>query len=337
MSDPKRAPLAPLHHVTLGSNVGDSSSSLASGSMPTPARKLAPIFLRQRRAPRLSLPSDLAASAAQEDREVGPCKGKRRRLSSPVRGRHPLSEVAGAENVPPVQEEEENGQVELCRKRDRVPSIPSYFAATQLRTSQNVKQEVAGAEAPDERMEVEEVESTVWRRRRARLGVHGMRADVLSRRDPYCCESRLRATRRRSYEAVGIPQTPYLRTLVHHTSSLSPSLCPSVVLLPSYQSPTGAEREFAPPMAVAFSKSAKTFTAAEAAGASQRRMLAIANEEGGIRLLNVDEPMGMHRQGMGVWFRGHTNAVFDMTWSADDKYLVGLAVRLRNLRLTRLS
>lgn len=126
-------------------------------------------------------------------------------------------------------------------------------------------------------------------------------------------------------KTVGITQTPYLHTLVHHTSSLSPNLTPSVVFLPSLHPPTGHVREYAPPISLSFNSVAKTYSALEASGSTQRRLLAVAGEEGGVKMLNVDQAAGMHDSENGSWFRAHANAIFDLVWSGDDSRLVSHA------------
>lgn len=47
-------------------------------------------------------------------------------------------------------------------------------------------------------------------------------------------------------------------------------------------------------------------------------MIGIAGEEGGVRILDVDEGLGMHREEKGWWWRAHGNAIFDLKWSPDD-------------------
>ena len=54
----------------------------------------------------------------------------------------------------------------------------------------------------------------------------------------------------------------------------------------------------------------------------KQRLLAIGGEEGGVRIINVDEGLGVHREAKGQWWRAHTNAVFDLKWSGDDTRIV---------------
>jgi hypothetical protein len=54
----------------------------------------------------------------------------------------------------------------------------------------------------------------------------------------------------------------------------------------------------------------------------QQRLLAIGGEEGGVRIINVDEGLGVHREEKGQWWRAHPNAVFDLKWSGDDTRIV---------------
>lgn len=50
--------------------------------------------------------------------------------------------------------------------------------------------------------------------------------------------------------------------------------------------------------------------------------MAVAGEEGGMRVLDIDEPQGVHREEKGWWWRAHANAIFDTKWSSDDSRLV---------------
>jgi denticleless len=52
------------------------------------------------------------------------------------------------------------------------------------------------------------------------------------------------------------------------------------------------------------------------------RMLAIGGEEGGVRIMNIDEGIGRHREAKGLWWRAHSNAIFDIKWSGDDSRIV---------------
>ena len=54
----------------------------------------------------------------------------------------------------------------------------------------------------------------------------------------------------------------------------------------------------------------------------RQRLLAIGGEEGGVRIINVDEGLGVHREEKGQWWRAHPNAVFDLKWSGDDTRIV---------------
>jgi len=115
--------------------------------------------------------------------------------------------------------------------------------------------------------------------------------------------------------------TPYLSTLVTRLShdALQP---PSLLLIPSLH-PWHLPRDYAPPLAVAFSHCAKSHSADSAKSLSKRRLIAVAAEEGGVRVLDVDEPAGMHRDAQGWFWRAHGNAVLDVKWSGDDSRIVG--------------
>jgi denticleless len=55
--------------------------------------------------------------------------------------------------------------------------------------------------------------------------------------------------------------------------------------------------------------------------------MAVANEEGGIRIVDVDVGMGIGGMEGGWWWRGHGNAIFDMKWSADDSRVVSSSIQ----------
>lgn len=75
-------------------------------------------------------------------------------------------------------------------------------------------------------------------------------------------------------------------------------------------------------MSVAFNSIAKYYDAPSAKAMGKQRLLAIGGEEGGVRIINVDEGLGVHREEKGQWWRAHSNAVFDLKWSGDDSRIV---------------
>ncbi|WVO13552.1 hypothetical protein L204_101173 [Cryptococcus depauperatus] len=139
----------------------------------------------------------------------------------------------------------------------------------------------------------------VWKRKRRRLGISGQRLGFRE-------------------EILIPPFKPYLDTLLSSLAPYHPLTPPSMILLPSVHPPDGRPRDFAPPMAIAFNHIGKQYTAQEARSRGLRRLIGVAGEEGGVRILDVDEGPGMHREAKGWWWRAHGNAVFDMKWSADD-------------------
>jgi hypothetical protein len=66
----------------------------------------------------------------------------------------------------------------------------------------------------------------------------------------------------------------------------------------------------------------------------KQRLLAIGGEEGGVRIINVDEGLGVHREEKGQWWRAHPNAVFDLKWSGDDSRIVRSPILLGIVTLT---
>lgn len=124
---------------------------------------------------------------------------------------------------------------------------------------------------------------------------------------------------------------PYLNTLVHSTAPFMPTARPSTILIPSLHSPSGEERDFSPALAVAFNPIAKLYDADSARHSGQRRLLAVAADEGGIRIVDVDEEVGSHREEKGWWWRGHRNMIYEVKWSADGTQMVSAKPNSRRL------
>ena len=68
-----------------------------------------------------------------------------------------------------------------------------------------------------------------------------------------------------------------------------------------------------------------------------RRLIAVAAEEGGVRVVDVDEPLGMHREAKGWFWRAHGNAVLDAKWSGDDTKIVSQTWTRSSLHWTVLN
>ena len=129
---------------------------------------------------------------------------------------------------------------------------------------------------------------------------------------------------------VSGPQpTPYLQQLVHSLLN-DPDQPPSMLFIPSLH-PWNYPRDYAPPLAVHFSRAAKLYDQAGAKAAGLRRLIAVAAEEGGVRVVDCDEGLGPHRDAKGWFWRAHGNAVLDIKWTPDDTGLVGLPLGLRCL------
>ncbi|WWC85496.1 uncharacterized protein L201_000360 [Kwoniella dendrophila CBS 6074] len=140
----------------------------------------------------------------------------------------------------------------------------------------------------------------IWKRQRKRLGLKGINCSIMEK------------------QKLITPQTPYLSTLVHSLLPYHPTTPPSILLLPSIHPPTGRPRDFAPPLSIAFNNIAKTYDSTTSKDSGLRRLIAVAGEEGGVRILDVDEGLGQHPEEKGFWWRAHGNAIFDMKWSRDD-------------------
>ena len=50
--------------------------------------------------------------------------------------------------------------------------------------------------------------------------------------------------------------------------------------------------------------------------------MAVAAEEGAVKILDVDEAMGDNRDAKGTLWRAHGNAIMDVKWSRDDARIV---------------
>lgn len=117
-----------------------------------------------------------------------------------------------------------------------------------------------------------------------------------------------------------VQTTPFLDTLVTRLT-YCPDSPPSVLYIPSLH-PWDQPRDHAPPLAVAFSNTAKLHSAYSAKANSARRLIAVAAEEGGVRIVDVDQGLGAHPDAAGWFWRAHGNAVLDLKWSNDDSRIV---------------
>ncbi|RXK34961.1 hypothetical protein M231_07775 [Tremella mesenterica] len=154
----------------------------------------------------------------------------------------------------------------------------------------------------DTREVVESGNSKVWVRRRKRRSACRMQDTLMS------LSTELPTTRHPSY----------LATLATSLAPYNPDISPSLILLPSHHSPTGHARDFSPALGVAFNSIAKSYDSSMARAHGRRRLLAVAGEEGGVRVVDVDQGLGPHRESRGLWWRAHANAIFDISWSPDD-------------------
>lgn len=304
---PAREPLQSLSTNTLPTN-----DSTPSTSKPRPY-KLAPIFTDTPRASssstRIVILRDGAESSSTD-------------LGSP-RKRVKRDVVASTMDE---QTDEENDERPERLKIGRKGSMMSYFGpATPIRDTQPRSQKQPEPIRVDQVAEKSRTPG-LWRRKRARLGVGSSRADNMvfmssQKRTSTCapaCDTKLMP-----FPASSAP-TPFLSTLWTSTAPYHPDTPPSFFFIPSQHPPYGRPREFSPPLTVAFNSVAKHYDAMSAREMGLRRMLAVGGEEGGVRILDVDEGMGIHREEKGWWWRAHGNAVFDVKFSADDTKIVSL-------------
>ncbi|WVQ84543.1 hypothetical protein IAT38_006697 [Cryptococcus sp. DSM 104549] len=312
-----RSPLTSLPHNTFSTPTASSSSAagpsnaLASASASAPGKpkpKLAPIFTRKRRATvsehdeNTSVPI-APGNAMASTGVVGRVKRVHHAPQATAVRVSASSSSTASSSPSPMDVDERDAGVDVdnlllpARGHSRVGSIHDYFSPSTSLSYGRVEK-MKGSEREATRVVVPKPESGVWRRGRRRVGV----GRSLLERDTF------------------IPtQPPYLSTLVHSVLPYHPLVPPSVILLPSVHPPMGRPREFAPPMALSFNHIAKQWDASEARTRGMRRLIAVAGEEGGVRIVDVDEGLGVHREEKGWWWRAHGNAIFDIKWSGDDK------------------
>lgn len=325
-----RAAISAMQHRTpltaIPQNLSSPSSATSSNapSTPTPRRhtssakrppKLAPIFLSKRvRAERES----------QENIAPGVPAKKRLHLAGPST----IPTLSDGSRSAPI---ESNGEDDSQSSDDQSDSDDDHQLCTQ-RKSQSIHDYFLPSTSrygrvKDERQDKENTrviepvtkEECVWKRKRRRLGAKGQGSPLTSQ----CCKLLTYPVQQRKTNAltdyiVIPPPQAYLSTLLHSLLPYHPLRPPASILLPSIHPPTGRPRDFAPPLAVSFNHIAKQYTSSDARSQGLRRLIGIAGEEGGVRILDVDEGLGMHREEKGWWWRAHGNAIFDLKWSTDD-------------------
>nr|XP_031859866.1 uncharacterized protein CI109_004714 [Kwoniella shandongensis]KAA5526938.1 hypothetical protein CI109_004714 [Kwoniella shandongensis] len=275
-----------------------SSSSGGGGSSSTATRKLAPIFVSKRK-PSNTTPDASSSSSSSfltTARDAG-SPTSRKRVRANV---EPLL----LSPTPATDDDDESTQLAMTT-HVRMHSIHDWFLPSTSGNYERVKEGKRKEEAVSHAVsEIPLAGQGVWRRGRKRLG----------------CSGKTRGLGMADYNHQRLIPTidPYLSTLVTSLTPYHPLIPPSLLLLPSIHPPTGRPRDFAPPLSVAFNNVAKQWDATSARQAGLRRLIAVAGEEGGVRILDVDEGLGAFREEKGFWWRAHGNAVFDLKWSADD-------------------
>ncbi|AFR94533.2 hypothetical protein C343_02617 [Cryptococcus neoformans C23] len=296
-----RAPLTPIPQ-----NLSSPSSATSSNapSTPTPRRhtfsakrppKLAPIFLSKR-----------VRGGRESQENIAPGVPAKKRLH--LAGPSSIPTLSDGSRAAPI---ESNGEDDSQGSDDQSDSDDDHQLYTQ-RKSQSIHDYFLPSTSrygrvKDERQDKENTrviepvtkEEGVWKRKRRRLGAKGQGSSLES-------------------QCLIPPPQAYLSTLLHSLLPYHPLRPPASILLPSIHPPTGRPRDFAPPLAVSFNHIAKQYTSSDARSQGLRRLIGIAGEEGGVRILDVDEGLGMHREEKGWWWRAHGNAIFDLKWSTDD-------------------
>ncbi|KAK8844587.1 hypothetical protein IAR55_006434 [Kwoniella newhampshirensis] len=284
----------PIRH--LPNATSSSSSSSAGGSSSSSAgRKLAPIFVAKRKP---------ATPESVHSRDVTGSPTSRKRVRTHV---EPLSHTSSS-IIASRSDEDEEASV-TTKTHVRMHSIHDWFLPSTSGNYERVKEGKRREEVGVQELAVPTpmAGQGVWRRGRKRIGL-GTAMGVG------------RGMGLVDFEHQRLIPTidPYLSTLVTSLAPYHPLIPPSLLLLPSIHPPTGRPRDFAPPLSVAFNNIAKQWDATSARSAGLRRLIAVAGEEGGVRVLDVDEGLGAYREEKGFWWRAHGNAIFDLKWSADD-------------------
>ncbi|KAK6904991.1 hypothetical protein I203_105810 [Kwoniella mangroviensis CBS 8507] len=296
---------------------GTSSSPLAAPS--TSTKKLAPIFLTKRRTPTSTSTSiqdtnNENIDPSSSSSSGSPVSRKKIKLdysiplgSISLEQISPSSSSSSSSSTPMVGRGMDGGMdIDMdntnLKNHVRMHSIHDWFLPSTNLNYERLKDGKRTEMHQD--VKVDECRNGhghgVWKRQRKRLGIKGLNSIVMEK------------------HRLITPQVPYLSTLVHSLLPYHPTTPPSLLLLPSIHPPTGRPRDFAPPLSIAFNNIAKNYDATSAKEAGLRRLIAVAGEEGGVRILDVDEGLGSHREEKGFWWRAHGNAIFDLRWSADD-------------------
>lgn len=319
---PHRPPLAPIPQNNSSSS---SSSSSNEPSTPTPKchtssikrpSKLAPIFLSKRVRTEREDHENITSSVSAKKRVqlAGPSS------ISPLRAgsRAAPIESSGEDDWQSSDDQPDSDDDHRLYIHRKSQSIHDYFLPSTSRYGR-VKDERLEKEKNIRVIEPVTKEEGAWKRKRRRLGAKGQRCPLAKQ---FCklvaCFVRLKKINALTDHIVIPPPQAYLSTLLHSLVPYHPLRPPASILLPSIHPPTGRPRDFAPPLAVSFNHIAKQYTSFDARSQGLRRLIGIAGEEGGVRIVDVDEGLGMHREEKGWWWRAHGNAIFDLKWSRDD-------------------
>jgi hypothetical protein len=72
-----------------------------------------------------------------------------------------------------------------------------------------------------------------------------------------------------------------------------------------------------PALTIAFNNRARLYSADDARQLGERRLIALAGEEGTVNIVDIDD-----EQDPGTWWKAHGNGVFDLEWTTNDTRLV---------------
>ena len=310
----ERNPLGQLNANTLFSSSSSRNVTGSSSSSTTAApRKLAPIFTRNYSKTKRVPVRDLIQPASPTSREL--------RQEEHGRKRARVEPSSSADTV--------DMEMDIDTDADTDPSMEEVRSRPHQRTSSMREYFVAVPPRGEVCVDMKDQESVVHKplshqhdvgawTRRTRIG-GGLGRRMLMKHSHTRKSDTLLIGKRTLIAALALT-TPYLETLYTRLDEM-PGLPPSRIYVPSLHS-WNAPRDFAPPLAIRFSNSAKLYSASSAAMDGRRRLLAVAAEEGGVRVVDVDETPEQQSDSKGWFWRAHGNAVLDVEWAADDSRIV---------------
>ncbi|KAL7420190.1 hypothetical protein Q5752_005156 [Cryptotrichosporon argae] len=305
MSD-ARLPLA-----SVPTNIALPSVAAAPPLFPIFRKRAAPPPVTPRRArehaaaPNSAAPSSSSpASSRATLSPYSPSPRKRARVSSPaLQSDAPSSPASALIRTPDANDASARAHAQADDyqpSHSRTVSISDYFPVTTL--VRDVRRKDASERGGLDNARAQGTEAVpAWRRARRR----GMRPLTSLARSHYVADA----------------PASYVSTYVSRLHA-DADLPPSKISLPALPDSTFLNRDHITALALAFSHSAKAYSARDAREAGAKRLLALGNEEGMLRVIDADEGLGVHPEAKGHWWRAHQNAIFDLQWTEDDSRIL---------------